>query len=114
VPRGVDHAVHYLRAMTPLGPGALSQYEQRQGWSRANAYPLSELSSKTGFKVYDSRRCSDSGWPTIDKTPVDGVSLDFLNRIERFALNSGERATPPCVQEPRGSKTFQQLLPSHP
>jgi hypothetical protein len=114
VPRGVDHAVHYLRAMIPLGPGSVSHYDQRQGWARANAYPLTELSSKTSFKVYDSRRCSDSGWPTADKTPVEGVSLDFLDRIERFALNNGERAAPPCVQEPRGAKTFNQLLPSHP
>jgi phospholipid/cholesterol/gamma-HCH transport system substrate-binding protein len=114
VPRGADHAVHYLRAMTPLGPGALAQYPERQGWSRANPYALTELSSKTGLKVYDSRRCSDSGWPTIAKTPVAGVSLDFLDRIERFALNSGQRAAPPCVQEPRGSKTFNQILPSHP
>jgi phospholipid/cholesterol/gamma-HCH transport system substrate-binding protein len=114
VPRGVDHAVHYLRAMVPLGPGSLSQYGERQGWSRANAYALTELSSKTGLKVYDSRRCSDSGWPTIAKTPVAGVSLDFLDRIERFSLNSGERAAPPCVQEQRGSKSFDQILPSHP
>jgi phospholipid/cholesterol/gamma-HCH transport system substrate-binding protein len=114
VPNGVDHAVHYLRTMIPLGPASLSQYQERQGWSRANAYPLEELSSKTGFQVYDSRRCSDSGWPTVSKTPVEGVSLDFLDRIERFALNDGERATPRCVQEPRGSKTFNQILPSHP
>jgi phospholipid/cholesterol/gamma-HCH transport system substrate-binding protein len=114
VPSGENHAVHYLRAMTPLGPGALSHYSQRQGWSRANAYALTELSSKTGFKVYDSRRCSDTGWPTIVKTPVDGVSLDFLDRIERFALNNGVRAAPPCIQEQRGSKTFYQILPSHP
>lgn len=114
VPRGVDHAVHYLRAMIPLGPGSLSHFDERQGWSRANAYPLTELSSKTGFQVYDSRRCSDSGWPTVDKTPVAGATVDFLNRIERFALNGGSRAAPPCVQEARGSKTFQQLVPSHP
>jgi virulence factor Mce-like protein len=113
VPRGVDHAVHYLRAMTPLGPGALSHYEQRQGWSRANGYPLSEMSSKTGFEVYDSRRCQDNGWPSVAKTPVDGVSLDFLDRIERFALNNGVRAAPPCLQEQRGATTFQHLLPSH-
>jgi hypothetical protein len=72
------------------------------------------MSSKSGFQVYDSRRCSDSGWPTIDKTPIPGMSLDFMNRIERFALNSGVRATPPCVQEKRGTPTFQHLLPSHP
>jgi phospholipid/cholesterol/gamma-HCH transport system substrate-binding protein len=114
VPHGVDHAVHYLRAMVPLGPGSLSHYNERQGWSRANPYALTELSSKTGFQVYDSRRCSDSGWPTIVKTPTDGVSLDFLDRIERFTLNAGERAAPPCVQETRGSKTFNQILPSHP
>jgi phospholipid/cholesterol/gamma-HCH transport system substrate-binding protein len=114
VPRGVDHAVHYLRAMIPLGPGALSHYDQRQGWSRANAYPLTEMSSKSGFKVYDSRRCQDSGWPAVSKTPVEGVSLDFLNRIERYALNNGERAAPPCLQEQRGATTFQHLLPSHP
>jgi virulence factor Mce-like protein len=114
VPRGVDHAVHYLRAMTPLGPGALSQYDERQGWARANPYALTELSSKSGFKVYDSRRCSDSGWPELVKTPVDGVSLDFIDRIERFALNNGQRAAPPCVQEQRGGTTFQHLKPSHP
>jgi phospholipid/cholesterol/gamma-HCH transport system substrate-binding protein len=114
VPRGVDHAVHYLRAMVPLGPASLSNYPERQGWARANPYALTELSSKTGFKVYDSRRCSDSGWPTIDKTPVAGVTLDFLDRIERYALNGGQRATPPCVQEQRGSKTFNQIVPSHP
>jgi phospholipid/cholesterol/gamma-HCH transport system substrate-binding protein len=114
VPRGVDHAVHYLRAMVPLGPGSLSHYNERQGWSRANAYALAELSNKTGFQVYDSRRCSDSGWPALVKTPTEGVSLDFLDRIERFALNNGERAAPPCVQEKRGSKTFNQILPSHP
>jgi hypothetical protein len=72
------------------------------------------LSSKTGFQVYDSRGCGDSGWPTIVKTPVDGVSLDFLDRIERYALNNGERAAPPCVQEPRGKATFDHVLPSHP
>jgi phospholipid/cholesterol/gamma-HCH transport system substrate-binding protein len=114
VPGGVDHAVHYLRALIPLGPGALSHYDERQGWSRANAYALTEMSSKSGFKVYDSRRCQDSGWPTIAKTPVDGVSLDFLDRIERYALNNGVRATPPCVQEQRGATTFQHVLPSHP
>jgi phospholipid/cholesterol/gamma-HCH transport system substrate-binding protein len=114
VPSGEDHSVHYLRAMTPLGPGALSHYGERQGWSRANAYALTELSSKTGLEVYDSRRCSDSGWPTIVKTPVEGASLDFLDRIERFALNGGKRAAPPCIQEKRGSKTFKQTLPSHP
>jgi len=113
VPSGVDHAVHYLRAMIPLGPGALSHYELRQGWSRANAYPLSEMSSKSGFKVYDSRRCQDSGWPSIAKTPVEGVSLDFLDRIERYALNDGVRAAPACLQEQRGATTFQHLLPSH-
>jgi phospholipid/cholesterol/gamma-HCH transport system substrate-binding protein len=114
VPRGLDHAVHYLRAMIPLGPGAVSHYDQRQGWSRANAYPLSQMSSKSGFKVYDSRRCQDSGWPTIEKTPVEGVSLDFLDRIERYALNNGVRAAPPCLQEQRGATTFQHLLTSHP
>jgi len=114
VPRGVDHAVHYLRAMVPLGPGSLSHYNERQGWSRANAYALTEMSSTTGFKVYDSRRCSESGWPTLVKTPTDSVSLDFLDRIERFTLNNGQRAAPPCVQENRGSKTFNQILPSHP
>jgi virulence factor Mce-like protein len=114
VPAGVDHAVHYLRAMIPLGPGSLAQYPTRQGWARSNPYPLSELSSKTGFQVYDSRACKDSGWPTIDKTPVDGVSLDFLDRIERFALNNGERATPACVQEKRSSPAYQHILPSHP
>ena len=113
VPSGVDHAVHYLRAMIPLGPGALSHYELRQGWSRANAYPLSEMSSKSGFKVYDSRRCQDSGWPSIAKTPVEGVSLDFLDRIERYALNDGVRAAPACLQEQRGATTFQHLPPSH-
>jgi hypothetical protein len=114
VPSGKDHAVHYLRAMVPLGPGSLSHYPERQGWSRANPYALTELSSKTGFKVYDNRRCSDSGWPAIEKTPVDGVSLDFLDRIERYALDRGARAAPPCVQEQRGSKAFNQILPSHP
>jgi virulence factor Mce-like protein len=115
VPAGVDHAVHYLRAMTPLGPGAISQYPDRQGWARSNPYPLTAMSSKSGFEVYDSRSCSDTGWPTIAKTRVEGVSLDFLDRIERFALNSGVRATPPCVQEKRGSTPgFQHLLPSHP
>jgi hypothetical protein len=114
VPAGVDHAVHYLRAMTPLGPGAISQYPERQGWARSNPYPLTKMSSKSGFQVYDSRRCSDSGWPTIEKTPVEGVSLDFLNRIERFALNSGVRATPACVQEKRSTPTFQHVVPSHP
>jgi phospholipid/cholesterol/gamma-HCH transport system substrate-binding protein len=114
VPSGLDHAVHYLRAMTPLGPGALATYNHRQSWSRANPYALSELSSKTGFKVYDSRGCGESGWPTIVKTPVEGVSLDFLDRIERYALNSGERVAPPCVQEPRGKTTFDHPLPTHP
>ena len=114
VPAGVDHAVHYLRAMTPLGPGAISQYPERQGWARSNPYPLTKMSSTSGFQVYDSRRCSDTGWPTIDKTPVEGVSLDFLNRIERFALNSGVRATPACVQEKRSTPTFQHVVPSHP
>jgi virulence factor Mce-like protein len=114
VPAGLDHAVHYLRAMIPLGPGSLSQYPTRQGWARSNPYPLTEMSSKTGFQVYDSRACKDSGWPTIDKTPVDGVSLDFLDRIERFALNNGERATPACVQEKRSSPAYQHILPSHP
>jgi len=114
VPSGEDHAVHYLRAMVPLGPGSLSHYPERQGWSRANPYALTELSSKTGFKVYDNRRCSDSGWPAIERTPVDGVSLDFLDRIERYALNGNQRAAPPCVQEQRGSKAFNQIVPSHP
>jgi phospholipid/cholesterol/gamma-HCH transport system substrate-binding protein len=113
VPRGANHAVHYLRAMIPIGPGALSHYDQRQGWSRANAYALTQLSSKTGFQVYDSRRCSDTGWPTLVKTPVDGVDLEFLNNIERFALNNGTRATPACVQEKRGLTTFPQFLPTH-
>jgi hypothetical protein len=71
------------------------------------------MSSKTGFEVYDSRRCQDNGWPSVAKTPVDGVSLDFLDRIERFALNNGVRAAPPCLQEQRGATTFQHLLPSH-
>jgi phospholipid/cholesterol/gamma-HCH transport system substrate-binding protein len=114
VPSGVNHAVHYLRAMTPLGPGALARYDHRQSWSRSNPYVLSELSSKTGFQGYDSRGCSDSGWPTIAKTPIDGVSLDFLNRIERYALNGGQRAAPPCIQEPRGSTIFDHVFPSHP
>jgi phospholipid/cholesterol/gamma-HCH transport system substrate-binding protein len=114
VPHGEDHAVHYLRAMVPLGPASLSHYSERQGWARANPYALTELSSKTGFEVYDSRRCSGSGWPTVDKTPVEGVTLDFLNRIERYALNDGRRAAPPCVQEQRGAKTFNQIAPSHP
>jgi phospholipid/cholesterol/gamma-HCH transport system substrate-binding protein len=114
VPSGETRAVHYLRAMTPLGPGALAQYDNRQSWSRSNPYALSELSSKSGFQVYDSRGCSDSGWPTIAKTPIDGVSLDFLERIERYALNNGQRAAPPCVQEPRGNTTFDHVLPSHP
>jgi hypothetical protein len=114
VPGGQTRAVHYLRAMTPLGPGALAQYSKRQSWARANPYALHELSSKTGFQVYDSRGCGDSGWPTIVKTAVDGVSLDFLDRIERYALNNGERAAPPCVQEPRGKTTFDHVLPSHP
>jgi phospholipid/cholesterol/gamma-HCH transport system substrate-binding protein len=114
VPAGLNHAVHYLRAMTPLGPGALATYNQRQSWSRANPYALSELSSKSGFKVYDSRGCGETGWPTIAKTPVEGISLDFLDRIERYALNSGQRAAPPCVQEPRGKTTFDHVLPSHP
>jgi phospholipid/cholesterol/gamma-HCH transport system substrate-binding protein len=114
VPPGQNRAVHYLRAMTPLGPGALSQYETRQSWSRSNPYPLSELSSKTGFQVYDSRGCGDSGWPTINKTPIAGVSLDFLDRIERYALNNGQRAAPPCIKEPRGSSTFDHVIPSHP
>ena len=115
VPPHVDHAVHYLRAMIPLGPGSLSQYPTRQGWARSNPYPLTELSSKTGFQVYDSRACKDSGWPTIDEDARStGVTLDFLDRIERFALNNGERATPPCVQEKRSTPYFQRLLPSHP
>jgi len=114
VPSGETKAVHYLRAMTPLGPGALARYDRRQSWARANPYALTELSSKTGFEVYDSRGCSDSGWPTIVKTPVDGVSLDFLDRIERYALNDGQRAAPPCIQEQRGKTTFDHVLPSHP
>jgi phospholipid/cholesterol/gamma-HCH transport system substrate-binding protein len=114
VPRGEDHAVHYLRAMIPIGPAALAHYNERQGWSRANAYALEQLSSKTGFKVYDDRRCSDSGWPTVVKTPIPGADLDFLNRIERFALNDGARATPPCVRDKHGITTFPQVLPSHP
>jgi phospholipid/cholesterol/gamma-HCH transport system substrate-binding protein len=114
VPSGGTKAVHYLRAMTPLGPGALARYDHRQSWSRANPYALTELSSKTGFQVYDSRGCSDSGWPTINKTRIDGVSLDFLDRIERYALNNGQRAAPPCIQERRGKTTFDHVLPSHP
>jgi virulence factor Mce-like protein len=114
VPAGLNHAVHYLRSMIPLGPGALARFDHRQSWSRANPYALRELSSKTGFQLYDSRGCGESGWPTIVKTPVDGVSLDFLDRIQRYALNSGDRAAPPCVQEPRGSTIFDHVLPSHP
>jgi phospholipid/cholesterol/gamma-HCH transport system substrate-binding protein len=114
VPAGQNHAVHYLRAMTPIGPGSLARYDARQSWSRSNPYALSELSSKTGFQVYDSRACGAGGWPTIVKTPVAGVSLDFLDRIERYALNDGRRAAPPCVQEPRGKTTFDHVLPSHP
>jgi virulence factor Mce-like protein len=113
VPRGEDHAVHYLRALVGLGPGALSHYDQRQGWSRANPYALTELSSQTGFKVYDNRRCSDTGWPTLVKTPVDGIDMELLDNIERFALNGGARATPPCVQEQRGATTFPHILPTH-
>ncbi|MDX6655396.1 MAG: phospholipid/cholesterol/gamma-HCH transport system substrate-binding protein [Solirubrobacteraceae bacterium] len=112
VPRGEDHAVHYLRALVGLGPASLSHYDQRQGWSRANPYALTELSSKSGLKVYDSRRCSDSGWPTLVKTPVDGIDMDFLNRIDEFALNNGVRSTPSCVQEQRGTPTFPQFLPT--
>jgi phospholipid/cholesterol/gamma-HCH transport system substrate-binding protein len=114
VPSGETKAVHYLRAMTPLGPGALARYDHRQSWSRANPYALRELSSETGFQVYDSRGCGDSGWPTINKTPINDVSLDFLDRIERYALNNGERAAPPCVQEPRGKSAFDHVLASHP
>jgi virulence factor Mce-like protein len=114
VPSGVDHAVHYLRAMTPLGPGALSQYSLKQSWSRANPYPSGEQSSKTGFQVYDTRRCSDMGWPTTAKTPVDGVNLDFLERIDHYALNDGVRAAPPCVAQKGGATTFPQVGQSHP
>jgi phospholipid/cholesterol/gamma-HCH transport system substrate-binding protein len=114
VPSGGKKAVHYLRAMTPLGPGALARYDHRQSWSRADPYALTELSAKTGFQVYDSRGCGDSGWPAINNTPIDGVSLDFLDRIERYALNNGQRAAPPCIQEPRGKSAFDHVLPSHP
>jgi hypothetical protein len=38
--------------------------------------------------------------------------MDFLNRIDTFALNDGVRATPPCVQEQRGTTTFPQFLPT--
>jgi phospholipid/cholesterol/gamma-HCH transport system substrate-binding protein len=114
VPSGVNHAVHYLRAMTPLGPGALTTYDHRQSWSRSNPYALTDMSVKSGFKVYDSRGCGDSGWPTILKMPVEGMSLDFLDRIERYALNSGQRAAPACVQEQRGLSAFHHVLPTHP
>jgi hypothetical protein len=42
------------------------------------------------------------------------VRLVFLEGFVRFGLNGGVRAAPPCVQEKRGSKTFNQILPSHP
>ena len=46
VPPARTTPVHYLRAMIPLGPGSLATYDERQGWSRANAYALSELSPR--------------------------------------------------------------------
>jgi hypothetical protein len=42
------------------------------------------------------------------------MSLDFLDRIERYALNSGQRAAPACVQEQRGLSAFHHVLPTHP
>jgi virulence factor Mce-like protein len=70
--------VHYLRALAPLGPEALSFYPHPLGSSRANAYAVPGAADRlaSGLPVYDSRPCSNgSVAPPTSADPPELVPL---------------------------------------
>lgn len=117
---GSETPLHYARGGMVLGPGSLAQYPERQTWTRGNPYANTTATDTLERAVLDVRGCSDAPrFPSIARTPELGEiwSPQMLANIEKFALNGGAGAAPPCLLQPtpQGGTAFPHVTPlSHP
>jgi virulence factor Mce-like protein len=117
---GSDEPLHYARGGMVLGPGSLAQYPARQSWMRGNAYATTTASDALQRAVLDVRGCSDAPrFPSLahDAALAEVWSPTMVAQIEKFALNGGAGAAPPCLLQPtpQGGTAFPHVTPlSHP
>jgi hypothetical protein len=116
---GSNRLLHYARAMAGLNPESLSaQYKHRLPTNRGNPYgsPGVQIRSNEPLPVFDSRACGPDVFPTISGTAPDiGITADVIARINKYALNDGRAAAPPCMlQRTPSGKAYNQLLPLSP
>ena len=127
--RSPGSAVHYLRTTNPLNPENLAVYPRRIGTNRPNAYARARGSDDLprGLGVYEDRHCGNPVPPAVNVPPllpevptVPGlpvpvpsvvpdlptaeemlalVSDDLLDRVFRYAYNSGTVPAPPCRKQ---------------
>ncbi|WP_445149442.1 MlaD family protein [Baekduia sp. Peel2402] len=113
---GTEEPLHYARGGMLTGPGMLAQYASRQSWMRSNAYASEPAGTELQKSVFDVRGCSDApAFPTIARTPeLDQLwSPTMVARIEKYVLNGGVGAAPPCrlQKTPQGETAFPRVEP---
>src|ERR1044072_763087 len=117
--------VHYLRALTPFGPGSLATFPRRLTVNRSSAYSL-PLASKRLAQVllsFETRQCSAGVVASLDpETPKDPAfkarieeskrtaeenekrTVDFFDRLKKYAFaeqtSSASVPAPGCSQQP--------------
>jgi phospholipid/cholesterol/gamma-HCH transport system substrate-binding protein len=101
---GSPDLVKYLRTTNPLNPEALAQYPVRVGTNRPNPYrfPLATLELPQGMPVFEDRQCGRGNQFTID--PLQTLlPAQLINNVNKFALDDGTVAAPPCRKQARFS-----------
>ena len=91
--------IHYLRAVGPLGPEGLANFNNRLTMNRNNAYPkpLSGENLAQGLLSFDTRQCGSGITATLDpETPKDPgfqarVSQADPEKVEERAVDLFER-----------------------
>ena len=113
---GTEEPLHYARGGMVTGPGMLAQFASRQSWMRSTAYASEPAGTGLQTSVFDVRGCSDApAFPSIARTPeLDQVwSPTMVARIEKYVLNGGAGAAPPCrlQKTPQGRTAFPRVAP---
>jgi virulence factor Mce-like protein len=91
--------IHYLRAVGPLGPEGMANFDSRLPYNRNNAYPkaLSGENLAKGLLSFDTRQCGSGIVATLDpETPKDPafqarVSQGDAAKVEERAKDLFER-----------------------
>ncbi|HWW67886.1 MAG TPA: MlaD family protein [Solirubrobacterales bacterium] len=109
--------IHYLRAMGPLNPEALSTFKRRLTTNRASAYsqPLFANNVASGLPSFETRQCSSGVTASLNpNTPNEPAfnertegdvkkATDFFNRLKKYAFaeqtNTATLPAPGCTQQ---------------